>query len=689
VAGGAAGTGIPLRYTFRLPTDPARLDASRLDALVADLRRLDTVYPTTDVVAANGGTTNRSGLLALVEAHATRWRSAEVVLSVAVLGTMAIALHALALVALLAARRRRPSLDLARGRGASTTQAFATVLAEGVVLTVPAAVAGGIAAALLVPSGSVPLAAALAGGVAAIATALLIVTLVPATAGPPPDPTRETGVVRRTGARRLVAEGVVVIVALAGAYALRERGVAGVGAAGGPATVDPFVALVPALVGIAAGIVVVRLFPFPVRVLARVAAARRGLVPAYALRRLGRESSSGLILAVLMATATIATFCSVVLVTLDRAADATAWHDLGAPYRITALASGSTGMKAGIPIALPADFDPTTLPGVVATAEGSLASVPYFPRGARLDLLAIDTTAYADLAAGTPVGMSFPPDLLTAPEDLVAGAPARTRLGSNAAPVPVIVSTLLAEGVEKLTPGKTFQVIAGGRPLTLRVVEVRDDVPTMTPGGRFAVVDLAQLRAAASDDAVRSTVAFVRAPDDAAGAIRTAAAAVSPDLVVASRAEAAAETRTTPLMEAVVAGLTLAALVAALYAALAVTCALALSASARAVEVAHLRTLGLSRRQSVWLVVAEHGPTVAVAFVVGVVLGVGLFAAVGPALGTDAIVGSAVAVPLSVEPLHLAGILVAVVAIVAVGMAVAAAIQRRAVPALAVRRRMA
>ncbi|MCU0506109.1 MAG: hypothetical protein MUE82_10155, partial [Chloroflexi bacterium] len=202
VAGGAAGTGIPLRYTFRLPTDPARLDASRLDALVADLRRLDTVFPTSDVVAANGGTTNRSDLLALVEAHAVRWRAAEVVLSVAVLGTMAIALLALALVALLAARRRRPSLDLARGRGASTTQALASVLAEGIVLTVPAAVAGGIAAALLVPSGSVPLAAALAGGVAAVATALLVATLVPAPAGPPPDPTRETGVVRRAGARR-------------------------------------------------------------------------------------------------------------------------------------------------------------------------------------------------------------------------------------------------------------------------------------------------------------------------------------------------------------------------------------------------------------------------------------------------------------------------------------------------------
>ncbi|MCU0506481.1 MAG: hypothetical protein MUE82_12065 [Chloroflexi bacterium] len=398
-----------------------------------------------------------------------------------------------------------------------------------------------------------------------------------------------------------------------------------------------------------------------------------------------------------MATATIATFCSVVLVTLDRAADASAWHDVGAPFRITALASGSTGTRSGIPIALPADFDPAALPGAEAVAEGSLASTPFFPRGARLDLLAIEAAAYADLAAGTPAEPSFPADLLASPADLAAGAApggsagasTGARLGTNAAPLPAIVSSALAEGIESLTPGRTFQMIVGGGPITLRVVEVRDDFPTLTPGGRFAIVDIGQLRDAVSDDAARATVAFVRAPDDAADAIRSAAADVSSDLAVTGRAEVAGETRGTPLMEAVVAGLALAVLVAALYAALAVSCALALSASARAVEIAHLRTLGLSRAQSAWLVVAEHGPTVAVAFVVGVALGVGLYVVVGPALGTDAIVGSAVVVPLAVEPLHLLGILAAVVAIVAVGMAIAAAIQRRAVPALAVRRRMA
>ncbi len=220
-----------------------------------------------------------------------------------------------------------------------------------------------------------------------------------------------------------------------GAPVARGRG-HGVGAArdgraaGGPGGVDPFVALVPALVAVAAGIVVVRIFPLPVRALARAAAARRGLVPAYALRRLGSESGSGLILAVLMATATIATFCSVVLVDLDRAADAAAWQDVGAPFRVTAVASGATGTKAGIPIALPDDFDPAALPGVEAAAEGSLASASFFPRGARLDLLALDAAAYAAVTAGTPVAIARLP----------AGLLARAAKGTNADPVPAVVS---------------------------------------------------------------------------------------------------------------------------------------------------------------------------------------------------------------------------------------------------------
>jgi ABC-type antimicrobial peptide transport system permease subunit len=137
---------------------------------------------------------------------------------------------------------------------------------------------------------------------------------------------------------------------------------------------------------------------------------------------------------------------------------------------------------------------------------------------------------------------------------------------------------------------------------------------------------------------------------------------------------------------AIVAGIALAAVVAALYAALAVTAALALAGDARAIEVAHLRALGLSPRGALGLVIVEHGPTVVIALVAGIALGLGLFALLEPGLGIDALVGSRIEVPLTADPRQLAVILASVLAITIVGIGLAAWLQRRGTPIAALRR---
>ena len=151
-------------------------------------------------------------------------------------------------------------------------------------------------------------------------------------------------------------------------------------------------------------------------------------------------------------------------------------------------------------------------------------------------------------------------------------------------------------------------------------------------------------------------------------------------------AERTAELRGSPLIDAVRIGIAAAAIIAAAYAALAVAAALALAGLGRAVEVAHLRTIGLSRREAFGLVVAEHGPTVLVAFGAGLALGLGLFVLLQPGLGLTALIGSGLVVPLAIDPGQLAIVLVAIVAIVALGMTLSAALQRSAVPATAIRR---
>ena len=113
--------------------------------------------------------------------------------------------------------------------------------------------------------------------------------------------------------------------------------------------------------------------------------------------------------------------------------------------------------------------------------------------------------------------------------------------------------------------------------------------------------------------------------------------------------------------------------------------ALALAGAGRRIEVAHLRALGVGRGQAAWLLFMEYVPAAIVAYAIGVALGIGLFLFVRPGLGLANIIGSAIEVPLAFEPVHLLGLLLAIVAIAAVGWALGVAAQREADPATAVR----
>ena len=121
---------VPLRYTWRYYVDPSRLEAERADDVVADLRRMESIFTTSQASAAES-VTLRSGLLRIAETQRAGWHSAEAVLAVVAIGPAAVALTALALVVLLLERRRRAALVLQRGRGASTTQLVAAAAFEG------------------------------------------------------------------------------------------------------------------------------------------------------------------------------------------------------------------------------------------------------------------------------------------------------------------------------------------------------------------------------------------------------------------------------------------------------------------------------------------------------------------------------------------------------------------------------
>jgi putative ABC transport system permease protein len=662
--------GRPLRYTWRYFVDDGAITARSVPGLITAFRRLEVQYPSANVTAA-GNTAMRTGLLELLQGFDAAWAAAESIVAVMAVGPALVALATLTLVAVLAARRRRATMGLARGRGASGGQVLLPTLVEGLVVAIPPAVLATVAAVLLVDGGRAWPSVAMAAAVVALAVAILVATVVPTARGLGPERQQGEEAVGRAGGRRLVVEVLVVALAAGAAYLLSERGVGGpvqrvgdgAAPAGGAAVggFDPLIAAVPALVGIAAGIVAVRLYPLVMRGVSGLARRRRGLVPMLAARR-ASEGGGSAVLLVLLATATVGAFGAVALDSLDRGADLAAWNAVGASHRV----EPPTG-------ALPTGFDATTLPGVEAAATEFQGNIPLGQSGPQTLLVAVEAQRLAEVLAGTPVAPAYPPGF--------------TEPGPG--PIPAIIATSVAESPRGVKLGETFTMSVEGHNLTYRAAMAVDSFPGLPAGRGFVVVPREWIAAQAPAARMVPGVALVRAPAEAADAIRAELAATQPTLTVRSQAEDAEARRAAPVTGAVRSLILFAVLVTAAYAALGVAAALALAGLARALEVAHLRTLGLTARQSLALQAGEHGPTTLAAFVAGGLLGVGLFAFLRPVLGLGTLVGAPVEVPVVLDPPVLLVILVMMTAVVAFGLLLGAALQRRVAPVAALRGRSA
>ncbi|TAL08162.1 MAG: FtsX-like permease family protein, partial [Chloroflexota bacterium] len=384
------------------------------------------------------------------------------------------------------------------------------------------------------------------------------------------------------------------------------------------------------------------------------------LVPLLALRHSLQAATSGAILIVLLATATIASFGAAILVHIDRTADAAGWRSVGAAYRV----DNTVG-------ALRSGFDPSALPGVTAAAFAYRAAITVGAHNVRADFVAVAADDFDRVVTGTPADPRLPVDLFA----------------TNPAVIPLVASAPLADRSDGLKIGDSFRVTLEGYTFGAQVVAVRDALPALSTSSLYVLASRDQLKAMFQNIPLLPSIAFLRAPDSAGDAIRTAVREQIPvGATVTARADVTRDLRESPASHAVTAGISAASLLAMVYAALAVAAALALSGAARAGEVAHLRTLGLTDRQATGLIVVEHGPTVIVAFVGGVGLGIGLLALLRDGLGIEALVGSAPNVPVGLEPIQLLLVLGGIVGVVVVGLGLGSRMQRGAAPIAALRR---
>ncbi len=654
---------LPGRYRWRYHVDAARLDAGSLATLVPDLRRLDSTFGTNR--ATPGSVVYQSGLLDIIDGYLERRAATEAVLWVAAIGPLAVAGGALGLVAAIIIRRRRTALALARGRGASSGQLLAAQLWEGLLLTVPAAAVGLVAARIAVPARSDPVSATGAILVALAVTALLLLVTWRARRARQ-EAEREDLPARRLRPRRIVFEATFVAIALAAAWLLRERGLRSASATSG---FDPFLAAAPVLVGVAVALLTIRLYPLPVGVLAWLGARRHDLVPSLGLRSIGRDPGAATMpLLVITLTVAIAVFASVLALTIDRGQVAGSWQVTGADYRLDApTVSG-----------FPPETDLSTVPGVEAVA-GALITQSTLTSGnpdfdAPTTFAAVDLTAYMTVLSGAPIALPSPAAFTTAPVDPDAGTSER--------PIPVVISRRLPNGWPPLAPGETFELGVRGQTFTLTVAGVAEDLPGLQRGAPFVLAPFQSVAAGWHGPALRPTVLYVRGGDGIATDLR---AAIDTSAEVTSRHESLAAQRGAPLVGAIGRGFGIAVLAAGTYAALAIGAVVYLEGQRRARELAYLRTLGLTGGQSVSLTFVEHAPPTLLALAVGVVLGLGVAWLLEPGLGLGAFIGPAAPVRLHVDWTAVAAIAGIVLVAIIVMVAASAWLARRLEPSRALR----
>jgi putative ABC transport system permease protein len=461
----------------------------------------------------------------------------------------------------------------------------------------------------------------------------------------------------RLSPRRVVFEVLVVGLSLAGAWLLRERGLSDVQPTDGTVRsgFDPFLAAAPLLVGLAVGLVIIRLYPIPVRVIGWLTGLRRDLVPVLGLRSIGRHPSAGYLpLLILTVTMAIGTLSAVLEASLVRSQVDVSWHDVGADYRVEA----ATGA------ALDPRLDVKSITGVQAAADGlvvadaSMASGP----GLRATVVveAVDPDGYDAVLAGSPVERSLSATL--------GGWPTGPDAGTSRAPIPAIVSDQLPANASAVATGDVLSILIRGKSLRFKVVGRASDFPGVRPGGSFVITSLPSVVAGWGESPPRPSVVFARG-DASVGAPIQAAIAESADTVVVSRQVRFAALHDTPLVAAISGGFLVAVGVAAAYAALAVVTVAALEADRRSREIAFLRTLGLTDRQVSQLTVIEQGAPVVIALVAGIALGLGLAWLVEPGLDLSSFSGTAVAVGLDLDWPRIAAIAVAIVAVVAAAVA--------------------
>ncbi|MFI7706999.1 FtsX-like permease family protein [Nonomuraea sp. NPDC049480] len=563
-----------LTYRWVLPLNGRAanaLEVPDVSAAVGELRRLVAVQ-------AMSTAPHRldTGLPKLLGDFSAAKATAETVMYLVLSGLLAVALGVIVLSVRLLTDRMEHTLAMARARGGSLRQVAGAGAALTGLAVVPAALAG-YALSFLVPGPVLP--------VVHIGPAVVVVTAVGfawarvSRAHHTPLHERHDDVAAaRPSVRRITLEVLVVGMALAGAYLLRARGL----------SQDPFLLFVPVALTLAAALITLRCYPYPLRLLVRVAARGRAAVPFLGLTRAARaRSASGLPVLILLPALAVSVFAAVISSGIASTQRLASWQQVGAPIKVT-----SRGI---IPASVVEQV--RAMDGVeqVVVAQTGQVQLGYASEAAAA--IAVDVARWRRLFADAPIdlpALSGGTSALVSPELRGRGA---FEIGWQSR------VKLTTQGVIDSVPGFYFSGKFIVMPLS---VLPQPQVNTLLIKGDASPAELARLVPLATVDSQERALAAIR-EDPLTGTVRSTLIVVTVAL--------------------------------GLYALVAVVLSLVVGGADRARAVSFLRTLGLSDRQARRLTVLEVLPMILVTALAGLGLGLGLPSALGPGVDLSAYAG--------------------------------------------------
>lgn len=601
---------------FHEPLDVGTLHADEVAAMQRRLADL-TVGPSATKLAEQAGL----GALTIDEGLAgqlTEFRQARAavtpMLLTAELGLGTAALTVLLLWGVLTAERRREETLLLRARGGSLPGIARLLLAETAVVAVPAGAAGAGLAVALTPGGGLAQSMVQAAVVLLVACLAFPLRAAAALRNPGAQGRRADVLHARPSRRRVVVELTVLLLVVGAVVALRQRGTtADDSAATQP---DPLLAAVPVLLAVAVALVLLRVAPVPLRLLARPTARGRGLVAFLGMARAGRAPSAavaGLPLLTVLVALTVTAFGGTVLQGVQQGRERASLLALGADARVEASSDLSPGLQEKV----------RDVPGVDETTAVRVETRGELSSGDAVIVVLVHADSYARLADRTGLG----------------AFPAHALHGTGSGPLPALVSPDLAAGI-----GDGAKVSVPGVEVPVHPVLQRETTPAVGAGS-FVVVDVDALakvlpRAAAESWIDPNTLLVSGDALDSRALNKLVASQDADDLVVRLRSDELAAYSHSVLQSGGERLYIAAALLTAAYGAMAVLLSLLQTAPGRVALLARLRTLGLPRRDGRRLLLAEGLPGYVLTAVAGVLTGLAAVPLLGPGIDLAALAGT-------------------------------------------------